>query len=324
MENVIDVKNHNAPLCLPCPTISVIIPIYNAEKYIAECLDSLLVQTFQDFEVIVVDDYSTDNSFKIVESYVEKFNGRLLLTKTEKNSDSEAIPRNKGILLSRGEYVQFVNADDMISTTALEELYALSKEYSADLVYVEKHYSGSDMDNVSIRGRHANIILYGEKKDFRKRLSEQKSINRYTQIINKFSRYFTARMDIKLMKTEGDFKILSLSDDKANLRKPEWFQKNGIGYVLTSYVGNVEFIAKATVDGQISLWLRGLNVHDPEDKSKRIPYWIDYTRLSINGNEIFNELTPAWHDKPYHYNMKVKAGEEVKIQVEWLPHRSDT
>ena len=142
--------------------------------------------------------------------------------------------------------------------------------------------------------------------------------------LDKFKVHFTARIDIKLMKTEGDFQIISVSDDKANLRKPDWFQKGGIGQVITSYLGNVEFIAKSTVNGQIGLWLRGLDVHNPEDKSKRVPYWVDYTKLTVNGKEIFNELTPAWHDKPYRHNINVKAGEEIKIQVEWLPHRSDT
>ena len=55
------------------PAISIVIPMYNAEKYIAECLDSILAQTFDDYEVIVVDDCSTDNSRDIVESYVPKF-----------------------------------------------------------------------------------------------------------------------------------------------------------------------------------------------------------------------------------------------------------
>ena len=56
------------------PAVSIIIPMYNAEKYIGECLDSILAQTFQDFEVIIVDDCSTDNSCAIVESYLPKFN----------------------------------------------------------------------------------------------------------------------------------------------------------------------------------------------------------------------------------------------------------
>ena len=59
------------------PAISVIIPMYNAEKYIVECLDSVLVQTLQDYEVILVNDCSTDNCRQIAESYLEKFGGRL-------------------------------------------------------------------------------------------------------------------------------------------------------------------------------------------------------------------------------------------------------
>ena len=58
------------------PAVSIIIPMYNTEKYIGETLDSILAQTFQDFEVIVVDDCSTDNSVAIVESYLPKFNKR--------------------------------------------------------------------------------------------------------------------------------------------------------------------------------------------------------------------------------------------------------
>ena len=58
------------------PAVSVIIPMYNAEKYIGECLDSILAQTFTDYEVIIVDDCSTDNSCAVVESYLPKFNKR--------------------------------------------------------------------------------------------------------------------------------------------------------------------------------------------------------------------------------------------------------
>ena len=57
------------------PAVSIVIPMYNAEKYIGECLDSILAQTFQDYEVIVVDDCSTDNSRAIVQNYLPKFDG---------------------------------------------------------------------------------------------------------------------------------------------------------------------------------------------------------------------------------------------------------
>ena len=149
----------------------------------------------------------------------------------------------------------------------------------------------------------------------------------FNYLLEKYSelrRHFTARIDTLLMtKEEGDFQILSTSDDKAKVSKPKWFQKNGIGYVVTSYAGNVEFVVKSTVDGQISLRLRGLDVRTPEDKKKRIPYWVDYTKLTINGYTIFNAVNPAWHDEPYRCTFGIKAGAEVTIQVEWLPHKND-
>lgn len=149
------------------------------------------------------------------------------------------------------------------------------------------------------------------------------NIHNDAQIITKLAPYLTACIDVKLM-GKGDFQILNASDDRAKITKPTWFQNNGVGYVITSYVGKLAFTAKAAVDGQIILYLRGLDVRRPEDKSKRIIYWIDYTKMTVNGRTLFDKLMPTWHDKPYSYSLNVKAGEEVKVQVEWLPHRSDT
>ena len=126
------------------PAISVIIPMYNVEKYIGECLDSLLAQTFKDFEVIVVDDCSTDNSCVVVESYAKKFGGRLKLTHTKKNTGGAGLPRNKGIELSRGEYLSFIDPDDTITPTAFKELYNLAKKSAAEVVHCEKWYELPD------------------------------------------------------------------------------------------------------------------------------------------------------------------------------------
>ena len=123
-----------------CPAISVIIPLYNVEQYVGECLDSLLTQTFQNFEIIVVDDGSTDSSPAVVESYAPKFGGRLRLMHTEKNSGGCAVPRNVGLPFSRGEYLYFMDADDTITPTAFEELYTAAKKFDADLVRCEKYY----------------------------------------------------------------------------------------------------------------------------------------------------------------------------------------
>ena len=150
------------------------------------------------------------------------------------------------------------------------------------------------------------------------------TIHKATQINPKFRIYLTARIDIKLMTTAGDFEISSLSDDKATVGKPAWFNKGGTGYQIQSYYVNLSFVAKAAVNGKVQLLLRGVDIRKPDDKDKRVPYWIDYTKLTVNGETVFDELTPTWHNSPYRHDIDAKAGEEIKIQVEWLPHRSDT
>ena len=133
------------------PAISVIIPMYNAEKFIDDCLTSLLIQTFQDFEVIVVDDCSTDSSCAIVEGYAEKFNGRLTLTRTKTNSGGGGyVPRNIGLGLSRGEYICYLDADDFIVETALEILYGAAQNFDADVVYTSNYYSYVADENFSL------------------------------------------------------------------------------------------------------------------------------------------------------------------------------
>ena len=105
--------------------------MYNAEKYIADTLESILAQTFQNFEVIVVNDCSTDNSRQIVESYLEKFDGRLKLFDNEKNS-GVSTTRNNGLRKAIGEYVFFMDADDLFVPNSLEGMYTLAKKFNVD------------------------------------------------------------------------------------------------------------------------------------------------------------------------------------------------
>ena len=123
------------------PAVSIIIPMYNVEKYVGECLDSILAQTFTDYEVIAVDDSSTDKTCEIVESYLPRFNGKLQLIRSEKNSGGHVgIPRNKGMRYAVGDYLYFMDSDDAIVDTALEELYNLAEEYHVELVHCERFY----------------------------------------------------------------------------------------------------------------------------------------------------------------------------------------
>ena len=142
------------------PAVSVIIPMYNAAKYVGDCLESILAQTFQDFEVIIVDDCSTDSSREIVESYTPKFNGRLTLLQLDCNTGSGAVPRNAGLKFARGEYVFFMDADDLFTLTALEELYTLAKNFDAEVIYCEKYYAASgDLSDIGVRSEQERAFV---------------------------------------------------------------------------------------------------------------------------------------------------------------------
>ena len=111
---------------------SIIIPLYNTETYIGECIDSLLVQTMRDFEIIVVDDGSTDKGVQIVKAYCEK-DSRVKLLQKENGGQSTA--RNAGFRQAQGEYVIFIDSDDFITDKDyLQILYGKIEETNADVV----------------------------------------------------------------------------------------------------------------------------------------------------------------------------------------------
>lgn len=125
------------------PLVSVIIPMYNAAKFVGQTLESLRRQTFTDFEIIVVDDGSTDNSIEIAESFAPKLfqaGINLHLLELPKNTGTPGAVRNVGIPFARGKYITFLDADDLLTPTALEELTTLAEEYQADVVHTDTFF----------------------------------------------------------------------------------------------------------------------------------------------------------------------------------------
>ena len=112
--------------------ISVIVPIYNTEAYLDKCINSLLNQTLKDIEIILINDGSKDNSEKIVEKYLDKYNN--IIKYHKKENEGQGIARNYALNLAKGEYVTFVDSDDYIEDTMLEKLYNKAKEDDADIV----------------------------------------------------------------------------------------------------------------------------------------------------------------------------------------------
>ena len=111
--------------------ISVIVPVYNVEKYLNECLDSVLAQTFKDFEVICVNDGSTDNSPEILRQYADKDQRVKIVTQSNQGL---SMARNNGLKEACGRYVYFVDSDDAIHPQCLELAHFLAETNNADLV----------------------------------------------------------------------------------------------------------------------------------------------------------------------------------------------
>lgn len=115
------------------PAISVIIPMYNEEKYIAFCMESIIKQTFRDYEVLLLDDASTDGTYALCQKLYASL-PNVTLIGGEKNVGRGAI-RNKGIELARGKYIYFMDSDDELLPKALDKFYAKAEETKADVVH---------------------------------------------------------------------------------------------------------------------------------------------------------------------------------------------
>ena len=107
------------------PLVSVIVPTFNIERYIKKCLDSLLSQTLKEIEIICIDDGSTDNSYEILCEYATKDNRFIILQQENKGAGAA---RNKGMEISKGEFLAFLDADDFFEADLLEQLYKKAEE----------------------------------------------------------------------------------------------------------------------------------------------------------------------------------------------------
>ncbi len=138
--------------------ISIIIPVYNVEKYLRRCLDSLINQTLQDIEIICIDDCSTDNSLNILQEYAER-DKRIRVITSEQNSGA-AVARNRGLEIAQGEYLGFVDSDDAVDKSYYEELYKKAKEKDYDIVKCRRKNINTD-GSISESPLNLNIEKFG-------------------------------------------------------------------------------------------------------------------------------------------------------------------
>lgn len=143
--------------------ISVIVPVYNCEKYIKKCLDSLVNQTLKDIEIIIINDYSTDNTHEIINEYLKKYK-KIKYINNDKNI-GQGESRNKGIAIAKGTYISFVDGDDYIDVPMLEKLYNKAIENDFDIVCTDGLIETDGKNNIEKKNilnhfePHKNYII---------------------------------------------------------------------------------------------------------------------------------------------------------------------
>jgi len=151
--------------------ISIIIPVYNVERYLRTCLDSVVNQTLQGIEIIAVNDGSTDNSLKILEEYQSRYSDRMKVFTTQNHGVSHA--RNYGLTKASGDYIQFVDSDDFIEPQMCEKLYNKAIKDNNDIVicgrynvYEREHINELNKEAAKLIYLNRNFILQENKYEF--------------------------------------------------------------------------------------------------------------------------------------------------------------
>lgn len=155
-------------------TVSVIMPVYNAGKYVAFAIDSVLAQSYSDWELLVIDDCSTDSSIAIINKYAEK-DQRIRLFHTEKASGSPTTPRNIGVKMAKGRYIAFLDSDDVWLPNKLEEQVPLFENPDIAVVF-------SNYEKMTETGLRSNRIIYAPRVTDYKRLLKGNVIGNVTGV----------------------------------------------------------------------------------------------------------------------------------------------
>ena len=143
--------------------ISVIVPVYNVDNYLARCIDSILAQTYQDYELILVDDGSTDESGIICDRYAAE-DRRIAVIHKENGGVADA--RNFGLDRARGEYLCFVDSDDYVGAQYLEVMLDMITEYDANVAAISFQYIYTS-ETVTVESEDRRVLLTGGKDVFK-------------------------------------------------------------------------------------------------------------------------------------------------------------
>lgn len=299
------------------PKVSVIIPVFNTEKYLRKCLDSVCNQTLSDIEIICVDDCSTDNSLNILKEYASKDN-RIKLIEFKENKGA-AVARNTGIIEAKGEYLGFIDSDDYIDQNFYENLYKKVEIRHSDIV------KGSDMKLVFEDGR-----IETDEQNFKIKKNKINFWCQYTTAIYKRDFILKNKIDFPVGLLVGEdpvFTIKSaiLSDSVEVINNAQYYYVRHEGSLNSNfwdenkiksyceYVNIVtDFAQKQNLNKTDSNLLFGRLLDDIE-KTKESK--VRTSKKAIAFDELFNKVRA----KNFKYPIKLLFEMEQLVQAEFTP-----
>lgn len=289
METKINTINKSAS---KSPLISVIIPVYNVEKYLRQCLDSVLNQTYTNYEVIMVDDGSTDSSYDICLEYCKK-DGRFKAFHKENGGASTA--RNVGLKESKGEYIFFLDSDDWLEFNTLSLMLNTANVEKSDLVFCEAQ-AINELNNNKLNGyyEYREKYLPDEAYAIMMKMIDRKEFHVAIWMLLLDKRIIT---DNNLRFKEGiiledviiAYQFYCLAHRAAHVRQKLYNRRYRPNSVMTSTKTEKNYISAATVYREVAKFRRTLPVE------KQSPQHL--IRCAFNVLNIYRQMTPEIQKK---------------------------
>ena len=287
------------------PKVSVIIPVYNVEKYLRQCLDSICNQTFKNIEIIIVNDCSPDNSLQIIKEYQQK-DDRIVLVDLKQNGGL-ANARNTGIKNSKCKYITFVDSDDWVSKDYIEVLYNGIEKFNCDFIGAELYSYNDQTSKLYIGLPYCNV--------YDKPIIDEKIKKAILPKIN-FSRVWATiyKKDF-LISNDILFRINRMEDllfsYEAIIKSSSFaFVKNKIYYYRVARIGSN--VATNTINDRIVFYKQIRKLNDFEKFRNYIPesYTFIFNDMAIileHDKLSFKELTKIYFDfRKEFYNKNIK------------------
>ena len=287
------------------PKISVIIPMYNAEEYVGLAIETMLAQTFRDFELILIDDASTDRTLEVAKQFDDP---RIRIIKNDKNLGGENGPgvvRNIGLDHARGEYIYFMDNDDVIMPEALEVMIGPAKKTNADVLINTKNFLADSNDFTSL-GEIPNLRIQNRgknnpvAKDLKKRVLEEYAINNSSAAPwnhfyrNKFLKKSGIRFKDIVIHDDGVFllELLCATPNIVKLAEPFYLWRQRKTSLTFSTFDNADGFAKRVRSFLIILeWFQEILTRALQKQYGEVDYYfIDLICLNIKNRAFTRAL----------------------------------